>query len=53
MDCPIHIDNIKMELSILYIKGSLFTMSKLGFISVPDDVFIFFENYAVLMKYRI
>ena len=50
MDCPIQIDNIKIGLSILYIKESQFKISKLGSISVPYDVFIF---CAVLMKYHI
>ena len=40
MDYPIHIDTIKMELSILYLKGFQVKFSIKCRIFVPEDCFI-------------
>ena len=40
MDYPIYIDTISMDLSILYLKGTQVKISKIKYISVPEDCFI-------------
>ena len=39
MKIPIHIDTIRMELSILYFEGWQVEISKLWYISVPEVCF--------------
>ena len=40
MDYIIHIDTVRMELFILYYKGSQVELSKIWCISDPEDCFI-------------
>ena len=46
MDCPIHINTLSMELSILYFKGLQVKISMKWGISVPEDCF-FLSKHTV------